>query len=66
MNEICEFSPFFNNTKVLTSEVVPEIFPNLNVVANLVVPAGWNSCLPRLMIPPVKVHNKHHEGMISS
>ena len=27
-----------------------QIFPNLNVVGNLAVPAGWGSCLPRLAI----------------
>ena len=26
------------------------IFPNLNVVGHLAVPAGWGSCLPRLAI----------------
>ena len=26
---------------LFTTEVVPEIFPNFNVVAHLVVPAGW-------------------------
>ena len=31
-------------------EVVPKIFPNLNVIAHLVVPAAWGSCLPRLAI----------------
>ena len=31
-------------------EVVPKIFPNLNVVGHLAVPAGWGSCLPRLAI----------------
>ena len=35
---------------LLTTEVVPKIFPNPNVVAHLVVPAGWGSCLPRLAI----------------
>ena len=35
---------------LLTTEVVPEILPNLNVVAHLVAPAGWGSCLPRLAI----------------
>ena len=34
----------------LTTEVVPMIFPNLNVVDHLAVPAGWGSCLPRLAI----------------
>ena len=28
---------------LLTTEVVPEIFPNLNVVAHLVVPMGWGA-----------------------
>ena len=27
-----------------------KIFPNLNVVGHLAVPAGWGSCLPRLAI----------------
>ena len=35
---------------LLTTEVVPKIFPNLNVVAHLIVPAGWGFCLPRLAI----------------
>ena len=35
---------------LLTTEVVPKIFPNLNVVCHLAVPAGWGSCLPRLAI----------------
>ena len=35
---------------LLTTEVVPKIFPNLNVVGHLAVPAGWGSCLPRLAI----------------
>ena len=35
---------------LLTTEVVPEIFPNLNVVGHLAVPVGWGSCLPRLAI----------------
>ena len=26
------------------------IFPNLNVVEHLVLPAGWGSCLPMLAI----------------
>ena len=34
----------------LTTEVVPKIFSNLNVVAHLAVPAGWGCCLPRLAI----------------
>ena len=33
-----------------TYEVVPQIFPNLSVVAQLVVPAGWGSFLPRLAL----------------
>ena len=33
-----------------TIEVVPKIFPNLNVVCHLAVPAGWGSCLSRLAI----------------
>ena len=32
---------------LLTTEVV---FPNLNVVAHVVIPAGWGSCSPRLAI----------------
>ena len=35
---------------LLTTEVVPQIFPNLNGVADLVVPVGWGSCPPRLVI----------------
>ena len=35
---------------LLTTEVVPKIFPNLNVVSHLAVPVGWGSCLPRLAI----------------
>ena len=35
---------------LLTTEVVPKIFPNLNVVGHLAVPVGWGSCLPRLAI----------------
>ena len=35
---------------LLITEVVPKMFPNLNVVGHLVVPAGWDSCLPRLAI----------------
>ena len=35
---------------LLTTEVVPKFVPNLNVVANLAVPAGWGSCLSRLAI----------------
>ena len=31
-------------------EVVPNIFPTLNVVGHLAVPAGWGSCLLRLAI----------------
>ena len=31
-------------------QVVPKIFPNLNVVGHLAVPAVWGSCLPRLFI----------------
>ena len=33
-----------------SKEVVPKIFPNLNVVCHLAVPTGWGSCLPRLAI----------------
>ena len=35
---------------LLTMDVVPKIFPNLNVIGHLPVPAGWGSCLPRLAI----------------
>ena len=35
---------------LLKTEVVPKIFPNLNVLGHLAVPAGWGSCLPRLTI----------------
>ena len=35
---------------LLTIEVVPNIFSNLNVVTHLVVPAGWGSCLLRRAI----------------
>ena len=33
-----------------TTEVVSKIFTNLNIVAHLVAPAGWGSCLPKLAI----------------
>ena len=35
---------------LLKTDVVGKIFPNLNVVCHLVVPAGWDSCLARLAI----------------
>ena len=35
---------------LLTTVVVSKIFPNLNVVAHLVIPVGWGSCLLRLAI----------------
>ena len=35
---------------LVTTEFLPNIFPNLNVVAHLVIPAGWGSCPPRLAI----------------
>ena len=35
---------------LFTTEVVSKIFPNLNVVGHIAVPAGWGSCLPRLAI----------------
>ena len=35
---------------LLTTDVVPKIFPNLNVIGHLPVPAGWGSCLPRLTL----------------
>ena len=34
----------------LLLNILPKIFPNLNVVGHLAVPAGWGSCLPRLAI----------------
>ena len=37
-------------TTHLHIEVVPKSFPNLNVVAHLVVPVGWGSCLLRVAI----------------
>ena len=43
-------SKFCEYCILLATEVVPKIFPNLNVVAYLVVPAVWGSCLPRLAI----------------
>ena len=33
---------------ILTTEVVPKIFPFLNVVSHLHVPAGWGSCRSKL------------------
>ena len=44
---------FVENLVVLYAsykEVVSKIFPNLNVVGHLAVPAVWGSCLPRLAI----------------
>ena len=35
---------------LLTTEVVPKIFPILNVIGHLAVPVGWGSCLLRLAI----------------
>ena len=35
---------------LFTTEVVPKIFPNLNIVAHFVAPGGWGSCLSRLAI----------------
>ena len=35
---------------LLTTDVVPKISPNLNVIGHLPVPAGWGSCLLRLAI----------------
>ena len=35
---------------LVTTEVVAKVFTNLNVVAHLVVPASWGSCLPRLFL----------------
>ena len=34
------------------------IFPNLNVVSHLAVPAGSGSCLPRLAIFDAQCHGK--------
>ena len=42
---------------LLTTEVIPKIFPNLNVVGHLAVPAGWGSCLPRLAIFYILISN---------
>ena len=41
---------FVDSVYVFTIKVVRKIFPNLNIVAHLVVPAGWGSCLLRLAI----------------
>ena len=41
---------FENICILLTTEVVPKIFPILNVVAHLVIPVGWDSCLLMLAI----------------
>ena len=35
---------------LLTTEVVPKVFPNLNVVAHLVVPAGWGFLPQRFFV----------------
>ena len=42
----CE-SYIVDSVYFLQTEVVPKIFPNLNVVAHLVVPADWGSCRPK-------------------
>ena len=47
---ILHLTPFCDFCILLATEVVPKIFPNLNVVAHLVIPAGWGSCPPRLAI----------------
>ena len=45
----CEsFVEYLVGSLLLTTEVVPKIIPNLNVVDHLAVPAGWGSCLPML------------------
>ena len=47
-------------------DVVPKIFPYLNVIGHLPVPAGWGSCLLRLAIfqyvsiKGESVHGMHH------
>ena len=46
---------------LLTTEVVPKIFPNLNVVGHLAVPVGWGSCLLRLAIFNAQCHGKFSE-----
>ena len=51
---------------VLTTEVVPKIFPIVNVVAHLVVPAGWGSCLPRLAIFRVRYQNDPLQDFLPS
>ena len=38
---ILQLTTFCGFCILLTTEVVPEIFPNLNVGAHLVVPVGW-------------------------
>ena len=62
MNEICHFPPSYTTGKflqhrssrgfciLLTTEGVRKIFSYLSVVAHLVLPAVWGSCLPRLAI----------------
>ena len=48
---VCEaFVEDLVGSLLFTTEVVPKIFPNLNVVGHLAVRAGWGSCLPRLAI----------------
>ena len=51
---VCAFESYINFfygfCVLLTTEIVPKIFQDLNVVAHLVVPVGWGSCLPRLAI----------------
>ena len=48
---------------LLTTEVVSKILPYLNVVAHLVVPAGWGSCLPRLTIFCLYCHHICRKGL---
>ena len=45
----------------VTTELVPKIFPNLNAVGHLAVPAGRGSCLLRLAIFDAQCHGKFSE-----
>ena len=54
--------PLVGSLYFLQQKVVPKIFPNLNVVGYLAVPAGWGSCLPRLAI---FFCFWYHEGSVS-
>ena len=49
---------------LLTTEVVPKIFPILIVVAHSVIPAGWGSCLPRLAVFHYLYYNKRKRRII--